>query len=348
MINTPASPPSVVKWPFFVGDGLCIATMIAILTLTDRPLSGGAFAAITACLVFGVILAILPTLMEYEARLRLAEASAQTSVDTRIRKAAGLAEQLNHSVSRSQSTAEEIEKVLASNEELMEKLGEQVENMGQWMAGREDPAGSGDSGWIDSLKGIDARIRELTGMITDLSGREQITPDGLQVALADLNRKLNTTIESRVTEPADPLPAPPPPARPDRMDETARKTGESGRSDPGEDKEAIVSPRVPRDDPQPEPVAGEPRFTFSEESTSLIATAYIGIGNKLFLRGDGPGLDWEKGVPMQFLSIGKWGWSALEVDAPIPCRIYKNDDEPAIDGDILLNPSQLKEISPRF
>ena len=86
---------------------------------------------------------------------------------------------------------------------------------------------------------------------------------------------------------------------------------------------------------QSELAEAEPHFTFNEKSTSLIATAYIGIGNKLFLRGDGPGLSWEEGVPMQFLSIGKWGWSTLDVEAPVTCRIYKNDDEPAIDGDII-------------
>ncbi|MDI1319435.1 MAG: hypothetical protein PSW75_04465, partial [bacterium] len=45
----------------------------------------------------------------------------------------------------------------------------------------------------------------------------------------------------------------------------------------------------------------------SDGATRLLATAYIGIGNKLFIRGDGPGLSWDKGVPMQFVSIGKWG-----------------------------------------
>ena len=46
----------------------------------------------------------------------------------------------------------------------------------------------------------------------------------------------------------------------------------------------------------------------SDGFTRLVATAYIGIGNRLFIRGDGPGLSWEKGVPLQFVSIGKWRW----------------------------------------
>ena len=50
------------------------------------------------------------------------------------------------------------------------------------------------------------------------------------------------------------------------------------------------------------------RTLTSDGATRLIATAYIGIGNRLFIRGEGPGLSWEKGIPLQFVSIGKWRW----------------------------------------
>ena len=43
--------------------------------------------------------------------------------------------------------------------------------------------------------------------------------------------------------------------------------------------------------------------------TTVIAKVMIGIGNKPYVRGEGPGLSWEEGVPMNFLEIGKWAWS---------------------------------------
>ena len=46
----------------------------------------------------------------------------------------------------------------------------------------------------------------------------------------------------------------------------------------------------------------------SDGATRLLVTAYIGIGNRLFIRGNGPGLGWDKGTPLQFVSIGKWRW----------------------------------------
>ncbi len=83
-------------------------------------------------------------------------------------------------------------------------------------------------------------------------------------------------------------------------------------------------------------------------STSLVATAYIGIGNKLYLRGDGPGLSWEQGVPMQFLAIGKWGWTTTEAAVPVTCRVYRNDDTPMLEENIVIDPGTKAEITPKF
>ena len=86
----------------------------------------------------------------------------------------------------------------------------------------------------------------------------------------------------------------------------------------------------------------------SDGATRLLATAYIGIGNKLFIRGDGPGLSWEKGVPMQFVSIGKWGWATHDATAPIRAKLYKNDEITGMTGEITLGPGQHVEITALF
>jgi hypothetical protein len=64
----------------------------------------------------------------------------------------------------------------------------------------------------------------------------------------------------------------------------------------------------------------------ADGATRLIITAYIGIGNRLFIRGEGPGLSWEKGVALTFVSIGKWRWETNEATGPVRFRIYKNDE----------------------
>jgi hypothetical protein len=86
----------------------------------------------------------------------------------------------------------------------------------------------------------------------------------------------------------------------------------------------------------------------SDGATRLLATAYIGIGNKLFIRGDGPGLSWDKGVPMQFVSIGKWGWATHDATGPVACKLYKNDETAALSGEIFLEPGKHVEITALF
>ena len=64
----------------------------------------------------------------------------------------------------------------------------------------------------------------------------------------------------------------------------------------------------------------------ADGATRVLVTAYIGIGNRLYLRGEGPGLSWDKGVPLQFVSIGKWRWETTEATGPVQYRLYKNDE----------------------
>ena len=86
----------------------------------------------------------------------------------------------------------------------------------------------------------------------------------------------------------------------------------------------------------------------SDGATRLLATAYIGIGNKLFIRGEGPGLSWDRGAPMQFVSIGKWGWSTNDATAAITCKLYKNDETEALTGEVTLEPGKHVEVTALF
>ena len=87
----------------------------------------------------------------------------------------------------------------------------------------------------------------------------------------------------------------------------------------------------------------------SDGATRLLVTAYIGIGNRLFIRGDGPGLSWDKGVPLQFVSIGKWRWETNSAAAPVKFKLYKNDDtECAALGAQSLDPGFQQEVTATF
>jgi hypothetical protein len=87
----------------------------------------------------------------------------------------------------------------------------------------------------------------------------------------------------------------------------------------------------------------------ADGATRLIVTAYIGIGNRLFIRGDGPGQTRAKGVPQQIVSIGTWRWETNDANGPIQFRLYKNDDlECAALGAQTLDPGHQQELTAAF
>jgi hypothetical protein len=108
-------------------------------------------------------------------------------------------------------------------------------------------------------------------------------------------------------EPAPSTPTPPPPAEPELLPpEVVLEAAVL-------DEPAAAAPEIP-----------EPAVS-ADGATRLIVTAYIGIGNRLFIRGDGPGLAWDKGVPLTFVSIGKWRWETNDAVSTVKFRLFKND-----------------------
>ena len=88
--------------------------------------------------------------------------------------------------------------------------------------------------------------------------------------------------------------------------------------------------------------------TSSTGTTSVVANVMIGIGNKPYLRGEGPGLSWDEGVPMNFIEIGKWAWSPSRKNASLTVQLYRNDNDPDQTGKIEVKAGEKIEITPSF
>ena len=134
------------------------------------------------------------------------------------------------------------------------------------------------------------------------------------------------------------------PRKPREISPEAEPSTEPVESAPAEDS----SEPAPLLSGNEEPAAPAEAAASSDGATRLLATAYIGIGNKLFIRGEGPGLSWDKGVPMQFVSIGKWGWATHDASTPVRCKLYKNDETAALSGEVTLEPGKHVEVTALF
>jgi hypothetical protein len=151
-------------------------------------------------------------------------------------------------------------------------------------------------------------------------------------------------------EPAVEPAAPPPATETDALEPPKLPAGTRKRGARKPEPEPDSSLDLPLEDTASNGAAPQVERTLSSDgATRLIATAYIGIGNRLFIRGDGPGLSWDKGVPLQFVSIGKWRWETNDASAPIRFKLFKNDElECATLGEQILEPGHLQELLATF
>ena len=137
-----------------------------------------------------------------------------------------------------------------------------------------------------------------------------------------------------------------------------------------EDKDDEESPTLPNELdlglPDPEEtirkvdalLSGKPMKDAKEEKTeekpsgtgmtSVIANVMIGIGNKPYVRGEGPGLSWDEGVAMNFIEIGKWAWSPPRKNASLTIQIYRNDEDPDKGGKYEIKSGDKFEVTPEF
>jgi hypothetical protein len=146
--------------------------------------------------------------------------------------------------------------------------------------------------------------------------------------------------------PAAPM-APSPPAGSEQAPTTATPAASTPASTVSATDASASALRRPADRP-----AGGPAVDAalsSDGATRLLVTAYIGIGNKLFVRGSGPGLSWEKGAPLTFVSIGKWRWDTPDATATVQVKVYKNDQVECVALGLLeLEPGHQHEVTATF
>ena len=94
-----------------------------------------------------------------------------------------------------------------------------------------------------------------------------------------------------------------------------------------EEAEEVEIEEVAKVEAEPVEEKAEPAST-SAQGTALTINLMIGIGNKPYVRGTGPGLSMEKGIPMTFLGIGRWQWISPDPEAPATIEVWKNDQTP--------------------
>ena len=82
--------------------------------------------------------------------------------------------------------------------------------------------------------------------------------------------------------------------------------------------------------------------------TSISAQVDVGFGNTLYIRGSGPGLNWEKGIPMDCLADDTWSVSLREATQPVVCKFLLNDLIWCAGEDFVITPGSTVSLIPVF
>ena len=86
----------------------------------------------------------------------------------------------------------------------------------------------------------------------------------------------------------------------------------------------------------------------STGATKIVAQIDVGFGNTLFVRGEGPGLSWEKGVPLDCVSDNQWSLSLSETNRPIVIKFLVNDTTWSVGEDYVVQPGSSAVLTPAF
>lgn len=85
-----------------------------------------------------------------------------------------------------------------------------------------------------------------------------------------------------------------------------------------------------------------------EAVTVVEAKIDVGLGNALFIRGQGNGLSWDKGQPLNCLDASKWIWQAAPAQEKIVFKLLVNDVIWAKGEDIVVEAGRKIQVAPGF
>ena len=82
--------------------------------------------------------------------------------------------------------------------------------------------------------------------------------------------------------------------------------------------------------------------------TTISARIDVGFGNTLYLRGEGPGLSWDRGVVMECVGDDQWTIALRESALPVVFKFLVNDEVWSAGEDFVAKPGTSETFTPLF
>ena len=98
---------------------------------------------------------------------------------------------------------------------------------------------------------------------------------------------------------------------------------------------------------QDKQATGQKSASSAARATTIEAKIDVGFGNAVYLRGHGPGLSWERGVPCECVNRNTWRWTAPGAEK-LTFKLLLNDSVWAKGADVVIGPGEKVEVVPAF
>jgi hypothetical protein len=86
----------------------------------------------------------------------------------------------------------------------------------------------------------------------------------------------------------------------------------------------------------------------AEQFTVVEARIDVGLGNALFIRGQGDGLNWDQGQPLACMNASTWIWHSTQAREKIVFKLLLKDQVWAKGPDMVLEAGRKLEVVPAF
>jgi len=83
-------------------------------------------------------------------------------------------------------------------------------------------------------------------------------------------------------------------------------------------------------------------------TTTISAQLDVGFGNLLYIRGEGPGLSWDKGLVMDCVADDRWSLVLPESARPVIFKFLINDETWSTGDDFTAKPGTTSVLTPVF
>jgi uncharacterized protein YoxC len=373
-MNLPSDTPRLPKWIFLLSWAALLLTAGFIWDGSAHPTTGTPLIAVVCCVALGAVIGVIPFVTDYARRQDEALDNRQRSLHALSVTMAAAAEQVSIAATGLQGIAEAAQDNFSKSERLSKQIQEKVAELDTRLAGMKKDDGESAAKLEAVARKIGKAAAEFESAVARAADAARSVPAApihfpevppvIASRIAEVRPAVATSIhpfEARVpaekagaaeapaaAEPA-PVPNSEPVAAPAPRKRSPRKPPQATAEAPPA-PDLLLEPTAPDEavSPQPAPEVPEPAVS-ADGATRLVVTAYIGIGNRLFIRGEGPGLSWERGVPLTFVSIGKWRWDTNDASEAVRFRLYKNDEiECTALGERTVEPGAQQDLTASF